>query len=221
MTAVAASASASDLTGTAFVGVRAGGALFTSGLNYDREKSGGSGGVTLYDHSTTPRLAGDLVFGYVWSDHITLELWTSWAWSRFKSDAPGAADSFYVATSVPVLLGARYLARDGHPWRPYAGAGGGIYWWSLLNKDLSVAKDPATYEGYRRGVPGVYGMLGVERRFSKYITGTGDVVYHRLFAKDLEDFPSGFNDNKSYMQVRVGVNFHFSVSERIESGFPE
>jgi outer membrane protein W len=223
MTGVFASASASDLTGNACVGFRGGLAQFTSGLNYDRTKSidPGSGKVTLFDKSISPRLSGDLAFGYVWSDHITLDLWTSWAWSRFKSNAPGATDSYYVATSIPVLLGARFLARDGHPWRPYVGAGGGIYWWSVLSKDLGAAKDPVTFERLRKGVPGLYGTLGVERRFSKYITGTGDVVYHHLFGEDLEDFPSGFNGSKSYVQIRAGVNFYFSVSERIESGFPE
>lgn len=222
LTGVFAPAYASDLTGSAFVGFRGGGALFTSGLNYDRLRSidPSSGKITLWDTSVKPRLSGDLVFGYVWSDHLTLDLWTSWGWSRFESNAPGAADSFYVVTSVPVLLGVRYLARDGHPWRPYVGVGGGVYWWSMLNKDLSAAKDPATYQRLRKGVPGLYGNLGVERRFSKYIGGTGDVVYHHLFSKDLEDFPSGFNENKTYVQVRVGISFYFSVSERIESGFP-
>jgi hypothetical protein len=223
MLAVAVPAWASDLTGHASVGLRAGAALFTGGLNYDRIKfiDPGTGAARLYDKSVSPRPAGDLVFGYVWSDHLKLDVWTSWAWSRFKSNAPGSADSFYVVTSVPVLIGARYLARDGHPWRPYAGVGGGIYWWSMLSKDLNAAKDPETQVRLRKGVPGLYGTLGVERRFSKYITGTGDVVYHYLFAEDLNDFPSGFNGNKSYMQFRLGVNFYFSVSERIESGFPE
>jgi hypothetical protein len=218
MIGVAAPAMASDLTGYASVGARAGGSLFTSGLNYERLKPNSQ---SFYDKSTSPRPSLDLVFGYVWSDHINLDLWSSWAWSRFKSNAPGAEDSFYVSTVVPVLLGARYLARDGHPWRPYIGAGGGIYWWSMLNHDLSAAKDPGSYATLRKGVPGLYGTLGVQRRFSKYITGTGDVVYHYLFAEDLNDFPSGFNQNKSYMQVRLGVNFYFSVSERIETGFPE
>jgi hypothetical protein len=223
MTGFVASASASDLTGHACVGFRGGGALFTGGLNYDRAKppDPNTGEIGLYEHSVRPRLAGDLVFGYAWSDHLTLEMWTSWAWSRFKSDAPGAADSFYVATSVPALLGVRYLAMDGRPWRPFAGVGGGIYWWSVLSRDLGAAKDPATFVGLRKGVPGVYGNVGVEHRLSKFITGTGDVVYHYLFSEDLKDYPSGFNGNKSYVQVRLGVNFYFSVSERIESGFPE
>jgi hypothetical protein len=218
MIGVSAPAMADDLTGYASVGMRAGLAQFTGGLNFDRLKPNSQ---SYYGKSTAPRPAGDLVFGYVWSDHINLDLWSSWAWSRLKSDSPGAEDSFYVATVVPVLLGARYLARDGHPWRPYVGAGGGIYWWSVLNRDLSAAKDPGSFARLRKGVPGVYGTLGVQHRFSKYITGTGDVVYHYLFAEDLKDFPSGFNENKSYVQVRLGVNFYFSVSERIETGFPE
>lgn len=218
MMGLAASAAASDLTGYASVGARAGLAQYVGGLDFERPRPGSP---SAYGKSISPRLAGDLVFGYVWSDHIDIDLWTGWAWSRIKPDQASAADSFYVVTTVPVLLGARYLARDGHPWRPYIGAGGGVYWWSVLNRDLSAAKDPQTFARLRRGVPGVYGTLGVQRRFSKYITGTGDLVYHYLFAKNVEDFPSGFNGNKSYLQFRLGVNFYFSVSERIETGFPE
>lgn len=222
MMGVSVCASADDLTGHASIGFRAGVTQFTSGLNYDRIRTySGTGAPILWDKKVKPRASGDLVFGYAYSDHIKFDIWTSWAWSRFESRAPGAADSYYVATVTPVLLGARYLARKGHPWRPYIGVGGGVYWWSMLNKDLSAAKDPATYVRYRKGVAGFYGNLGVERRFSKYITGTADVVYHYLLAKNVTDFPSGFNQNKSYVQVRAGINFYFSVSERIETGFPE
>lgn len=218
---IAASASASDLTGMACVGLRAGGALFRGGLNYDRTNFSNPLEPRPYSSSISPRLAGDLLFSYVWSDHITFDLGTSWAWSRLKSNAPGADDSFYVATSVPIILGARYLARDGKPWRPYIGAGGGVYWWSVLGRQLGPAVDPTTFARFRKAVPGLYGSAGVEKRFSKYITGTGDLVYHYMFSEDTSDFPSGFNGNKSYLQARLGVNFYFSVSERIETGFPE
>ena len=215
----AASASASDLTGMAAVGLRAGGALFRGGLNFDRTDL--SNPARTFDNSISPRLTGDLVFSYVWSDHVTFDLTTGWAWSRLKSDAPGANDSFFVATSVPIIIGARYLARDNQPWRPYAGVGGGVYWWSVLTHNLGPAVDPSTFARFRHAVPGVYGTLGVEKRFSKYMTGTGDLVYHYMFSKDENRWPSGFNGNKSYMELRLGVNFYFSVSERIETGFPE
>ncbi len=221
LAAFAASASASDLTGMAAVGLRAGGALFRGGLKYDRINDDNPLKPRPYSNKISPRLAGDLVFSYVWSDHITLDLGTSWAWSRLKSNAPGANDSFYVATSVPIIAGARYLMRDGKPWRPYIGAGGGVYWWSVLTRDLGPAVDPTTFARFRKAVPGIYGTAGVEKRFSKYLTGTGDATYHYMFSKDEEDYPSGFNGNKSYVQVRLGVNFYFSVSERIETGFPE
>ena len=81
--------------------------------------------------------------------------------------------------------------------------------------------DPTTFARFRKAVPGVYASAGVEKRFSKYVTGTGDLVYHYMFSEDKTDFPSGFNGNKSYLQARLGVNVYFSVSERIETGFPE
>lgn len=205
----------------AAISLRGGGALFRGGLNYDRINRDNPLQPRPYSASISPRLAGDLAFSYVWSDHVTFDLGTGWAWSRLKSNAPGAEDSFYVATSVPIIFGARYLMRDGSPWRPYIGAGGGVYWWSVLGRQLGPAVDPTTFARFRKAVPGIYGSVGVEKRFSKYITGTGDFVYHYLFAEDKSDYPSGFNGNKSYLQARLGVSFYFSVSERIETGFPE
>jgi outer membrane protein W len=215
----AAPAPASDLTGMAAVGLRAGGALFDGGLNYVRNDPADP--ARTFNNSISPRLTGDLVFSYVWSDHITFDLTTGWSWSRIKSDAPGANDSFYVATSVPIVLGARFLARDNQPWRPYLGVGGGVYWWSVLTQQLGPAVDPSTFARFRRAVPGVYGTAGVEKRFSKHMTGSGDLVYHYMFSKDEQRWPSGFNGNKSYMELRLGLNFFFSVSERIETSFPE
>jgi hypothetical protein len=40
-------------------------------------------------------------------------------------------------------------------------------------------------------------------------------------AKDVKDFPSGFNGDKAYAQFRLGVTFYFSLSEKIDSGLPE
>ena len=215
-----ASASASDLTGMAAVGIRGGGALFLTGLDPQRTALDGQGRQVSIGQKVSPRLAGDLVFGYVWSDHITLEANTSWAWSRLTSGSDALQDSFFVATSVPFLFSARYLLRDNKTWRPYLGGGGGIYWVSVLSRDLGPAKDPQTFERLRKAAPGIFGTVGVEKRFTKLVTGTADVAYHYTFSEDQGRFPRGFSGNKSYVQLRLGMNFHFSVSERIESGFP-
>lgn len=223
-----ASASASDLTGMAGVSVRVGGAYFNQGFNPERWETDGQGNFVLdangnrvaVQENLDPRLAGDLAFQYVWSDHVTIEMSTSFAWSQIAHGSEAYQDSFYVATSVPFLLSGRYLMRDNKTWRPYFGGGAGGYWVSVLSHDLGPSKDPATYQDIRRFVPGFFLTGGVEKRMTKTMTGTADLAYHYTFWEDTEDFPSGLNGNKSYIQLRLGLVFHFSVSERIETGFP-
>ena len=197
------SASASDLVGFGGIGIRGGMIKFIQ----DR--------ITAED--AKPRLSGDLVFSYVTSDHLWMDLTVGYAWNRLdKND-----DRYWLATSVPVTLGFRYLVRDGKKMRPCIGGGGGMYVWSIQSKDLGAAKDPVTFERLRRADPGIYGMVGVQRQTSKHIAVTGEGVYHYIFASNPKDFPSGYNGNKGYAQVRLGVTFYFTLSERIDTGLPE
>lgn len=165
----------------------------------------------------SPRPSGDLVFSYVWTDHVTFDVTAGYGWNRLRSGNP----EFYVMTATPITLSARYFLRDGKVWRPYVGAGGGMYVWSVLTHDLGAAKDPQTFERLRRARPGFHGLAGVERRMSRHIAMTGDAAYHYIMAKEIEDFPSGYNRDKAYLQGRVGVTFFFSLSERIDTGLPE
>ena len=194
---------ATDLIGSGSIGARGGTMLFTQDVPTKDEAS--------------PRLSGDVVFGYVWTDHMTFDVTAGYGWNRLHSGTP----NYYVATATPVTLTARYFLRDGKVWRPYVGAGGGMYVWSILNHNLDAAKDPMTFERLRRARPGLHGLAGMERRMSKHITMTGDLGYHYIMAKDLVHFPSGYNRDKAYAQVRIGVNFFFSLSEKIDSGLPE
>jgi outer membrane protein W len=164
-----------------------------------------------------PRFSGDLVFSYVYSDHLMLDVDVGYAWNRLdKND-----DRFWLATSVPLTAGWRYLVRDGKTMRPYIGAGGGMYVWSIQSKDLGASKDPITFERLRRADPGIYGVIGVQRQTSKHIAMNADGLYHYIFASNPDDFPSGYNGNKGYAQVRLGVTFYFTLSERIDTGLPE
>jgi outer membrane protein W len=184
---------------------------------------GARGGSILFVQDTptkdqaSPRLSGDLVFSYVWTDHVTFDVSAGYGWDRLRSNT----DEFYVITSTPVTLGARYFLKDGKVWRPYVGAGGGLYVWSVLTQRLDAAKDPVTFERLRRARPGFHGMVGMERRMSKNISMTGDLGYHYIMAKDLVRFPTGYNRDKAYMSGRIGVTFYFSLSEKIDSGLPE
>jgi outer membrane protein W len=194
---------AADILGSGGIGARGGTLIFTQDVPTKTQ--------------ARPRLLGDIVFTYVWTDHVSFDVTTGYGWNRLRSDTP----QFYVVTTTPITLGGRFFLRDGKTWRPYLGAGGGVYIWSVLNQDLSAAKDPLTFERLRRARPGFYGAGGMERRMSKHISMTGDVGYHYILAKDLVHFPSGYNRDKAYAQVRVGVTFYFSLSEKIDTGLPE
>jgi len=194
---------ATDLVGSGGIGARGGSFIFTQDVPTKSQAS--------------PRLLGDLVFSYVWTDHVTLDVTTGYGWNRLRSDNP----RYFAMTMTPITLSGRYFLRDGKTWRPYVGAGGGMYVWSVLNQELSASKDPATFEVLRRARPGIHGLVGMERRMSKHISMTGDLGYHYIMAKDLVRFPSGYNRDKAYAQVRIGVSFFFSLSEKINTGLPE
>ncbi len=194
---------ANDLVGAGGVGVRGGTLIFTQ----DKQTK----------DVASPRMVGDLVFSYVWTDHATFDVTTGYGWNRLRSNDP----RYFVVTTTPITLTARYFLRDGKAWRPYLGAGGGVYVWAILSHDLGATLDPATLERMRRARPGFHGMLGMERRMSKHITMTGDASYHYIMSKDVKDFPSGYNGNKAYLQGRLGVTFFFSLSEKIDTGLPE
>ena len=200
--AIAVPSAASDLVGSGGVGFRGGTLLFLQDADIKDDAS--------------PRLSGDLVFSYIYSDHLDLDLTVGYGWNRLGDD-----ERFWIANTVPLTLGVRYLMMDGRKYRPYIGAGGGLYVWSILSKDLGASKDLATFERLRRADPGFYLSAGAERQMSKNIVTTADLGYHYIMAEDVVDFPTAFNGNKSYVQFRIGVTFLFSLSERIDSGFPE
>lgn len=194
---------ATDLLGSGGIGMRGGTLIFTQDIPTKEE--------------ARPRLSGDIVFSYIWTDHVTFDVTAGYGWNRLQSGNP----EFFVMTATPVTLSARYFLRDGKVWRPYVGAGGGMYVWSVLTQDLGAAKDPATFERLRRARPGFHGLAGMEKRMSKHIVMTADAGYHYILAKNTEDFPTGYNRDKAYLQGRLGVTFFFSLSERIGTGLPE
>jgi outer membrane protein W len=163
-----------------------------------------------------PRLSGDLTFTYVYDDNLYLDVLAGYGWNRLGDDV----DRFVVST-VPITGGVRYLLMQRRRNQPFVGAGAGLYVWTVHTKDLGAGKDPVTFERLRRGDLGFYLSGGVQRRMSQHVAMTGDVTYHRILAKDVNDFPSGYNGNKAYVQARIGVQFFFSLSERLDTALPE
>jgi outer membrane protein W len=203
LTATASPLFANDMSGYGAIGIRGGTLFFTQDEDLKEQAQ--------------PRLSGDLVLSYGMTDRITADVTIGWGWNRLDT----GTDSFYVANIVPLFpIGARYMIREG-TMRPFVGAGGGLYNWSILSEDLGAAKDPVTFERLRRVDFGLYGVAGVERQMSKHITMTLDGSYTRIFAADELNFPSGYNGDKAYFSVRLGASFWFSLSERIDTGLPD
>lgn len=202
--AIAAPARAQDLTGSGGVGIRGGTIFFTQDETIAEDAS--------------PRLSGDLVLSYAWTDRLTADVTIGWEWARLETDDP----NYYVANIVPLFpIGVRYQLRPNPSMSPYVGGGAGLYNWSILTEDLGAAKDPITFERLRRVDFGFYGVAGVERRMSKHITMVGEGTYTYILAADEASFPAGYNGNKAYFSARIGVSFWFSLSERIDTGLPD
>ena len=195
---------ANDLVGSGAVGAHMGSLLFTAD--------------SLTGANAEPRLAFDLTFSYVWKDRITGDLTVGYGYNKLET----GDDRYYVAVSAPIFtLTGRYFLKDGRGWRPYLGAGGGFYAWSVLNYDRGATIDPITYERLKGTSLGLHGLVGAERRMSRKIGMTGDIGYHYLFSEDLQRYPSGYGGNKAYFQARMGISFYFSLSERVDTGLPE
>jgi outer membrane protein W len=208
-----------SLVGYGGVGFRGGAPLFVGDVSgTPASPSAALAAVGYETNKVSPRLTGDILFSYVYTENIHIQLQVGYGWNRLKKDNPQR----YVITSVPMTLGARYsFLNSQRRLRPFVGAGAGMYVWSIQTRELSAAKDPITFERLRRADPGAYVTVGAERRMSKAVTATADIAYNTIQAKNTNAFPAGYNGNKSYFQARLGVNFFFSLSERLDQGLPE
>src|SRR5438093_13639108 len=91
---------ANDLVGSGAIGARGGSLLFTKDAWTKQDAK--------------PRLSGDLVFSYAWTDNATLDVTAGYARNPPATGNP----EFYVATSTHITLGSRYFLRDGQGCRP-------------------------------------------------------------------------------------------------------
>jgi len=191
-----------SLLGYGGIGIRGGTLQFLSDADIEKD--------------ATPRLSGDLAFSYVYDDNLYADVQAGYGWNRLGDDPDR-----YVVSTVPLTVGFRYLLLPRRRNRPFVGAGGGLYVWTVHTKDLGAGKDPATFERLRRGDLGFYVVGGVQRRMKQNITTSADISFHNILAKDVHDFPSGYNGNKSYVQARLGITFFFTLSERLDTVLPE
>ena len=195
---------AADYGGYGGIGLRLGGVKFTADESITQDAEA--------------RLSGEFVFTYGVNSNLNADITVGWAWNRLNTNDV----RYYVASAVPLFTpGVRYELRAGKTNRPYIGAGGGFYNWFIQTHDLGAAVDPVTGERLRRVDWGIYGLAGMTRQMSPKITMTGDLVYNYIFAADEQSFPSAYNGNKAYFDLRLGVTFWWSLSEKVDTGLPD
>lgn len=97
----------------------------------------------------------------------------------------------------------------------HLGAGPGIYRVWVQNR-RKVYKDPVTKVLHQSLHLGGSAELGYER-FLKALPNTSIEVtgaWHAAFAKDDDKFPSGFNGNPMFGELRVGGNYYFDFNRK-------
>jgi opacity protein-like surface antigen len=186
-----------DVTGRAGIGTALGSFTFIS----DEYMNGNA-----LDSKVYPRLYGQMWFGYAFKPYLAATASAGFGWTAYSFDHNR------LVTVVPVNFGAEYRLGTGK-YVPRAGAGFGVYHWSVL-EDRRVLKDAVTREVLRRNDIGIYGLVGLDYFATPNIAVSVDVEGHRIFSKDTEDFPSGYGYNDDMAMVKVGVKYFFSTQRK-------
>ena len=153
-----------------------------------------------------PRFYGQLGFGYAFKPYLAAAASAGFGWEAYSFSQDR------LVTIVPVTVGAEYRLGTGK-YVPRAGAGFGLYHWSVL-EDRRVLKDAVTREQLMRSDFGVYGLIGVDYFATPKIADSFDVEGHRIFSADEKDFPSGYGLNDDMLMLKVGVKYFFSSQRK-------
>ena len=186
-----------DVTGRAFITSAVGTLTFIS----DEYMNGNA-----LDSSVKPRFYGQMGFGYAFKPYLAATANAGFGWEAYSFDDDR------LVTMVPVAVGAEYRLGTGK-YVPRAGAGFGLYHWSVL-QDRRVLKDAVTREELTRNDFGVYGLVGVDYFAVPSISVSFDVTGHRIFSADEDAFPSGYGLNDDMLMFRVGVRYYFSSQKK-------
>ncbi len=186
-----------DVTGRAFMSTALGTFTFIS----DEYMNGNALGSNV-----RPRVYGQMGFGYAFKPYLAGMVNAGFGWTAYSFDTKR------LVTEAPVTIGAEYRLGTGK-YVPRAGAGFGLYHWSVL-QDRRVLKDAITREELRRDDFGIYGLIGVDYFAVPNIAVTADVLGHRVFSADEKAFPSGYGLNDDILMFRVGVRYYFSSQKK-------
>jgi hypothetical protein len=186
-----------DVTGRAFISSSLGSFMFMS----DEYMNGNA-----LDSGTRPRLYGEAGFGYVFKPYLAATMTAGFGWEAYSFDDDR------VVTVAPVTVGAEYRLWTGK-YVPRAGAGIGLYHWSVL-QDRRVLKDAVTREELKRSDFGGYMLAGVDYFALPNIAVSLDLVGHHIFSEDEDAFPSGYSLNDDMLMLKASVKYYFSSQEK-------
>ncbi len=201
----------------AWVAVLAIAAAFVAGPSYAQELEGkgsvgGSGGIMLLtgdddlSRSAQPRLLGHMDMRYVFHPNFAVHGTFGRGWNSYS----GRGDTLTIIEPVTVGLEYRHVFQQWPRYLPHAGVGIGVYS-VYVREQLKVTQDPATLEERHTVDWGVNVSAGLEYFMTRSITVNYDFVWHKIYSENLEDFPSGFGGDDSYVQLVVGVSYYFSL----------
>ncbi len=188
---------AADIVGRGSVGGSLGGMKFLSGQDFK------NGNV---------RFIGQAVFKYNFTSSLAGVMESGWGWNAYPNDVSGVDDT--LATVVPTTFGIEYRKQRGesHIW-PHVGVGAGLYTLSVKDSFRTYAFAEGRTERLNWTKPGIYGKVGAEYLFDKGVSLNWDFLYHMIFAKDTSRFDMWGNQNTSFGEFRMGVNYYFTIKQ--------
>jgi hypothetical protein len=158
------------------------------------------------DGNAQPRFYGQMGFGYAFKPYLAAAANAGFGWEAYSFSEDR------LVTIVPVTVGAEYRLGTGK-YVPRAGAGIGLYHWSVL-EDRRVLKDAVTRDPLTRTDFGIYGLVGVDYFAIPNIAVSLDVEGHRIFSEDEEAFPSGYALNDDMLMLKLGVKYFFGTQSK-------
>jgi hypothetical protein len=174
-----------------------------------------------YSEGAQPRIASIGVFRYIMSPRFRAQISPGHTWTAYTQNTAAPfrdpnfpADSLkdeYLTQLVPVTLQLQVMFPRGR-WIYHVGAGPGLYRVWVQNR-RKVLKDPVSKVLHRGLYLGATGQIGAERFLASLpstsveFTATG----HWVFAEDDEGFLSGFNSFLANVDLKVGVNYYFTL----------
>lgn len=227
-TPAAAAPKKSLVKGMASMGASLGVSAFIADGDYSNRRTD-----DLSDFGNTDireRFAFGAAFRYGLTPWLRWQLSPGYSWTGYKKDSPipftdpnfpdDTTKEKVLTQVLPVSAQLQYVLERGR-WKWHLGAGPGVYRVWVQNR-RKVLKDPATKKLHRGFYPGASGEIGTARMLQTLPNTSIEFALgsHWVFATREEQFPSGFNSSLAYVDLRVGLNYHFDPKVRFKKPAP-